>query len=97
MSRNVDLLCRNTVAIPSASVSPRSRKEKPKQLGKDGGFPQALKDFDSLPGNASTRGLVRVKELPDGTKVVVRHFSTEGRPTLEIQRTDGTVKKIRYN
>jgi len=66
-------------------------------FSKTGGFDQALQDFERLPGNESVKGPVRVKELADGTKVNVRNFSSDGRPSLEIQRTDGTATKYRYN
>ncbi len=66
-------------------------------LEKAGGFAQATKDFESLPGVERTIGNVKVKDLADGTKVVLRDFSGDGRPTLEIQHPSGEVTKYRYN
>jgi hypothetical protein len=65
-------------------------------LEKAGGFAQATKDFEALPGAEKTLGSVKVKELSDGSKAVLRNFSGDGRPTLEIQSTSGTTK-VRYN
>ena len=39
---------------------------------------------------------LRTATLNDGTKVVVRPFSSGGQITLEIQPTVGKVVKIRY-
>ncbi|MGT2949712.1 hypothetical protein BU202_00095 [Streptococcus cuniculi] len=56
-----------------------------------GGYNQAVKDFDSLKlSNVETRiidkGNLKVGTLPDGTKVVVRDFSSSGKgATLEFQ------------
>jgi RHS repeat-associated protein len=66
---------------------------------KTGGFAQASRDFDSLDGQAQVRGPVQLKELPDGSKVVLRSFSKDGRPTLEYQPPGGGSKTvwIRYD
>lgn len=66
-------------------------------LEKAGGFEQAAKDFESLQGAEKTIGNVKVKDLADGTKAVLRDFSGDGRPTLEIQHPSGEVTKYRYN
>ena len=52
---------------------------------KPGGLSQAAADFASLPGTAQQAGNVMVKRMPDGSKAVLRSFSTDGRSTLEIQ------------
>jgi RHS repeat-associated protein len=69
-------------------------------LEKAGGFEQAVKDFESLKGAErtipSTKGAIKVKELSDGSKAVVRSFSKDGHPTLEIQHVNGTYTEIRY-
>lgn len=69
-------------------------------LEKAGGFEQAVKDFESLKGAESTipstKGAIKVKELSDGSKAVVRSFSKTGPPTLEIQHANGTYTEIRY-
>jgi RHS repeat-associated protein len=67
---------------------------------KPGGFAQATKDFESLEGSAQTVGPVRIKDLPNGQgRAVLRNFSSDGRPTLEIQPAGGGYKgtAIRYN
>jgi RHS repeat-associated protein len=69
-------------------------------LEKVGGFEKALKDFEALKGAESTipssKGVIKVKELSDGSKVVVRSFSKTGPPTLEIQYANGTYTEVRY-
>jgi hypothetical protein len=62
-----------------------------------GGFAQAIRDFEGLPGADRTIGNVRVKSLPDGSTAVLREFSKEGRPTLEIQANVGKDMEVRYN
>jgi RHS repeat-associated protein len=54
-------------------------------------------DFDDLPlSNVSEKGKnVRTGELPDGRRVIVRS-SSDGRPTIEIQRNGRTKIEIRY-
>ena len=41
-------------------------------------------------------GGVKVGKLPNGDTVVARPTSTDGRPTLEIQRDGVPVEKTRY-
>jgi RHS repeat-associated protein len=67
------------------------------QYERVGGFAQATKDFEALQGAERTIGNVKVKDLADGSKAVLRNFSSEGRPTLEIQNQVGKDIKIRYN
>ena len=66
-------------------------------LEKAGGLARATEDFESLQGAEKTIGDVKVKELADGTKAVLRDSSRDGRPTLEIQHPSGEVTKYRYN
>jgi hypothetical protein len=61
------------------------------------GFAQATKDFEALGGTEKTIGPVKVREFSDGSKAVLRNFSKDSRPTLEIQHASGEVTKIRYN
>lgn len=61
---------------------------------------QADKDFDDLTkGQAITThpNGTRSSVLPDGTKVNVRSASSDGRPTLELTKPDGTSTKVRYD
>jgi hypothetical protein len=68
-----------------------------------GGFAQAQRDFDSLPGTSEKTGRVWIKNLPNGEgRAVLRDFSspaTGNRPTLELQPVGGGFKgmAIRYN
>jgi len=47
---------------------------------KVGGFAQATKDFGALKGAEKTIGPVKIKELADGSKAVLRNFSKDSRP-----------------
>jgi RHS repeat-associated protein len=67
---------------------------------KPGGYAQATKDFESLDGTSQNLGRVQIKDLPDGQgRAVLRNFSSDGRPTLELQPAGGGYKgtAIRYN
>jgi|GEM_PF-1334368 len=69
-------------------------------FSKPGGFAQATKDFEALEGQSQNLGRVQVKDLPNGQgRAVLRNFSSDGRPTLEIQPAGGGYKSvaIRYN
>ena len=64
---------------------------------KKGGEDALNRDFDRSPGKIipSDPG-VRVKESPNGDKIVARNRSTDGAPTLEVQPRDaGKGNKIR--
>lgn len=64
---------------------------------RNGGFHQANKEFDSLNlQNIRDISVGRVGELRDGTNVIVRFRSSDGRPTLEIQYPSKKIE-IRYN
>jgi hypothetical protein len=67
---------------------------------KPGGYSQARADFEALGGQSRANGRLLVKDLPNGQgRAVLRDFSTDGRPTLEIQPPGGGYKAtaIRYN
>lgn len=80
-------------------------KNNPKEVNrhKPGTFEDANRDFDHIAGGDRITDQgdgVRSVELPDGTKVSVRPGSTPskgGQPTIQINRPDGTVIKIRYD
>ena len=86
--------------IVGGSNFDRETSKGTKIYDREGGFEQAVKDFDGLDlENASNKGNdVRVGDLPSGDKVIVRPNSSDGRPTLEVQNSNGKTKmKIRYN
>jgi len=74
----------------------RKTKGKAKQWEKEGGYDEALKDFEDL-GVKDVKDIPGGKtgKLPDGRKINVRNKSSDGRPTLEIQDPKGSIK-IRY-
>jgi hypothetical protein len=67
---------------------------------KPGTFDDANNDFDSSGAtDVQDKGKgVRVGKLPNGDKIIVRPNSTDGEPTIEIQRPDGkkSKDKVRY-
>ena len=77
--------------------------KKTKQFEKNGGIRQAEKDYKDLTSKTikehvkSDGSTVTIGKLKDGSTINYRSVSTDGRATLEIQRTDGTTIKIRYN
>lgn len=76
----------------------RKTKGRTEQHIKEGGYEQANIEFDSLNlSNVKPIGNIgRVGTLEDGTKVVVRSKSSDGRPTIEIQSKPRKTE-IRYN
>ncbi len=83
------------------------RKE---QYQQDGGWEQAKADFDYIIAQLgireikiveSKRGTLKAIRLKTGETLIVRSFSSDSRPTLEIQRKNSTgetkATKIRYN
>lgn len=79
----------------------KKTKGKSKQFEKEGGYEEALKDFESLSLSGikdihtkTTSG--KVGTLPDGRIVNVRTTSSDQRPTLEIQNLNNTYTKVRY-
>ncbi len=78
-------------------ASPLSEKRFATQLGKSGGYNQALKDFNSM-GLTDIRDIPggKVGKLPDGRTVNVRSYSSETSPTLEIYDGKRSIK-VRYS
>ncbi|HJZ23829.1 MAG TPA: hypothetical protein VJ201_05190 [Candidatus Babeliales bacterium] len=74
-------------------------KLRTKQYGKEGGYKDAMRDFDALQPDkvqVSKNG-TKIGKLRDGRTVNVRPKSREGRPTLEIYNPKNqTHIKIRY-
>lgn len=64
----------------------------------DGGYSQAEKDFKKLnKGKISAKSNgTKVGQLPDGRTINVRKDSSDGRATLEIEKTRRKTIKIRY-
>jgi len=81
------------------STKGRSTKGKTTLYERRGGMNQANTDFDSLrPSNVQTRpGGIRTGTLQDGSKVTVRPNSTDGRPTLEVRKSNGRGDEFRYD
>lgn len=74
----------------------RETKGRVQQYEKIGGIDKANAEFDSLNlKNVKSISYGRVGQLSDGTRVIVRSNSTDGRPTLEIQYKNPI--KIRYS
>lgn len=68
-----------------------------KQYERSGGMESANRDFDALsPTNVREIPSGRVRKLPDGSTVIVRTKSSDGRPTLEIQHVKNKQTKFRY-
>ncbi|WP_245483675.1 hemagglutinin repeat-containing protein [Rhizobium ruizarguesonis] len=65
---------------------------------KPGGLPEAEKDFNDInPSNVKIYpNGTKVGQLPNGDTVIVRPISSDGRPTLEIQRGKKKIK-VRYD
>ena len=85
-----------------SNAQPGEVKRFSKQFNKEGGYQEALEDFESLgPSNVkdiSQDKVGKIGILPDGRRVNVRLDSSDSRPTLEIQSVDAKNKaiKIRY-
>lgn len=87
----------NTPPVPDASPG-KETKGRTSQWEKLGGMPEAEKDFNNLnpTGVKNYPNGVKVGTLADGSTVIVRPNSSDGRPTLEIQ--NGKKKtKVRYD
>jgi RHS repeat-associated protein len=85
--------------FPVPGVTPdRVTKGNTKIGEKPGDAGTASGDFDGLnPDNVQDKGNgIRVGTLGDGSTVIVRPNSSDGRPTIEIQRGGRTRIKIRY-
>jgi len=70
------------------------------QWEKDGGFAHSNQEFDNhaTPGSVETKpNGTRVGSLPDGSKIAVYEKSSGGKPTVVVQKGDGSTFKVRYN
>jgi hypothetical protein len=77
------------------------KSKKSRIYEKEGGSTQADEDFDQVVkdlgvSEKSHGSGVRSAELPDGTSISVRRHSSDGRPTIQINRPSGKPIKIRY-
>ncbi|STY87907.1 Possible hemagglutinin (DUF638) [Moraxella ovis] len=84
--------------IISDAKKGRVTKGRTDQYEKDGGLLQANREFDllELSNVRPINNLGRIGQMKDGTKVIVRNRSSDGRPTLEIQSQPRKIE-IRYN
>lgn len=88
----------NTIdELIDSSIPGKDTKGRSTQYEREGGMDAANKEFDSLkPENVKEIEGGRVGTLADGRTVIVRGGSTDGRPTLEIQKGKNKTK-FRYN
>ncbi|MTD40389.1 hypothetical protein GIX45_17540 [Erwinia sp. CPCC 100877] len=86
--------------LKDAEDTTKNKRKKPKNFEKDGEYPDALNDFDSLgldDVSDLSNGEGMKGTLSDGRKVIVRPTSKSGGATIEIQTPDGKAEiKIRY-
>ncbi|MFC4932709.1 RHS repeat-associated core domain-containing protein [Massilia sp. GCM10023247] len=89
----------NKAPVPGASGGEKTNTGT-RIWDKPGDFGVANQDFDNKnPANVEDkRNGVRVGTLEDGKRIIVRPGSTDGRPTIEVQRPDGkrSEDKVRY-
>ena len=77
------------------STEGRKTSGRSTQYERSGGISQANLDFDSLkPTNIKNIDEGRMGTLPDGRTIIVRTKSTDGRPTIEIQKKSESGKVI---
>jgi RsiW-degrading membrane proteinase PrsW (M82 family) len=75
------------------------RERKVEQRHKPGGIEEANEDFDELAEGHEVTDQgngVRSTRLPDGTTISVREHSSEGSPTIQINRPGRKPVKVRY-
>jgi RHS repeat-associated protein len=89
----------NKAPVPGATGGEKSNTGT-RIWDKPGDFGDANRDFDNKnPTNVEGKGNgVRVGTLDDGKRIIVRPGSSDGRPTVEVQRPDGkrSEDKVRY-
>ena len=85
--------------VKQSERSPRKRGSTVIQYKTEGGFSAANSAFDKITKGCHVSkkpGAIRHATLPDGREVVVRPFSREGSPTLDIQKSPFH-RKFRFN
>lgn len=66
------------------------------KIQKSGGLAQAAADFAAVGGKETINGAVRIRELSDGTRVVLYTATSTKEATIAIQKGGQTLTKIRY-
>ena len=79
----------------------RDTKGKTVQYVKSGSYEQTVKDFEALAPEKVKKintkfGPAKTGILPDGRRITARRGSSDGRPTLEIRKSNGRGIEIRY-
>lgn len=86
--------------LNGAEDTTKNKRKKPRNFEKEGDYPEALDDFNSLgldDVSDLSNGEGMKGTLSDGRKVIIRPNSKSGGATIEIQTPDGKSEvKIRY-
>ena len=89
---------RDTGILDGATVDANAENKRVRNYTKNGGSDELNRDFEKAPGKeipTNDPGR-RMKELPNGDRIVARTRSDEGSPTLEVQpKNAGKGNKVR--